>query len=110
MDTIQEPEVCALAISRLPIVGRPIWRLTEAKHIVKLEINWQLPRSNTKRKITNSDSKRKWFASADDALGKMADESKMAAPTPPKLAASFNDAVCVTPSPLGQEDTIATES
>ena len=62
------------------------------KHIVKLEITWQLPRSNTKSKTTKSDSKRECFASADDDLGKMAEESKMAAPTSPRLAASFNDA------------------
>ena len=34
MDTIEVPEVCALAIGSLPVVGRPIWRLTEGKHIV----------------------------------------------------------------------------
>ena len=28
---------------------------------------------------------------------------KMAAPTPPRLAASFNDAVCLTPSPTTEE-------
>ena len=96
MDTIRVPEVCALAISRLPIVGRLIWRLTEGKHIVKLEITWLLPRSTPKRKTTN---KRKSSATIDDDLDKMAEDSKMAAPTPPRLAASVNDAVCITPSP-----------
>ena len=100
MDTTEVPEVCALAISRLPIVGKPIWRLTEGKHIVKLEITWQLPRSAPKRKTTN---KRKSFATIDDDdLDKMAN-SKMAAPTPPRLAASFNDAVCIILSPTTED-------
>ena len=98
MDTILVPEVCALAIGILPIVGRPIWRLTEGKHIVKLEITRQLPRTTPQRKTTNKRSATK----DDDARVKMA-ESKMAAPTPPRLAASFNDAVCLTPSPTIEE-------
>ena len=36
MDTIELPEIWPLAIDNLPISGRPIWRLTEGKHIVKL--------------------------------------------------------------------------
>ena len=99
MDTIVVPEVCALAIGRLPIVGRPIWRLTEGKHIVKLEITWQLPRTTPQRKITN---KRRSATEDDDDCVKMA-ESKMAAPTTPRLAASFKDAVCLTPSPTIEE-------
>ena len=99
MDTTEVPEVCALAIGRLPIVGRPIWRLTEGKHIVKLEIIWQLPRTTPKRKTTN---KKRSATEDDDDLVKMA-ESKMAAPTPPRLAASFNDAVCLTPSPTTED-------
>ena len=98
MDTILVPEVCALAIGRLPIVGRPIWRLTEGMHIVKLEITWQLPRTTPQRKTTNKRSATK----DDDARVKMA-ESKTAAPTPPRLAASFNDAVCLTLSPTIEE-------
>ena len=94
MENILVPEVCTLAIGRLPIVGRPIWRLTEGKHIVKLEITWQLPRTSPQRKPTNKISATK----QDDARVKMAGP-KMAAPTPPSLAASFNDAVCLTPSP-----------
>ena len=97
-DTIEVPEVCALAISRLPIIGRPIWRWTEGRHIVKLEITWQLPWSTPKRKSTNKKSS----ATIDDDLVKMV-ESKMAAPTPPRLAASFNDAVCLTPSPTTKD-------
>ena len=90
MDTILVPEVCALAIGRLPIVGRPIWRLTEGKHIVKLEITWQLPRTSPQRKTTNKTS-----AKQDDARVKMA--------VPKMAAASFNDAVCLTPSPTTEE-------
>ena len=97
MENILVPEVCALAIGRLPIVGRPIWRLPEGKHIVKLEITWQLPRTSPQRKPTNKTS-----AKQDDARVKMA-VPKMAAPTPPRLAASFNDAVCLTPSPTTEE-------
>ena len=47
MDTIEVPQVCTLVLNNLPIVGRPIWRLTEGKHIVKLEITWQLPITQT---------------------------------------------------------------
>ena len=94
MDTIEVPEVCALAIGRMPIVGRPIWRLTEGKHTVKLEITWQLPRITPKRKTTN---KKRSAIKDDDNLVKMA-ESKMA-----RLAASFNDAVCLTPSPTTED-------
>ena len=67
------------------------------KHIVKLEITWQLPRTSPQRKPTNKTS-----AKQDDARVKMA-VPKMAAPTPPRLAASFNDAVCLTPSPTTEE-------
>ena len=97
MENILVPEVCALAIGRLPIVGRPKWRLTEGKHIVKLEITWQLPRTSPQRKPTNKTS-----AKQDDARVKMA-VPKMAAPTPPRSAASFNDAVCLTPSSTTEE-------
>ena len=51
MASIEVPEVYALASNNLPIVGRPIWRLTEGKHIVKLEITWQLPRTPATRRI-----------------------------------------------------------
>ena len=93
MESIEVPTVCALAINNLPIVGRPIWRLTEGKHIVKLEITWQLPRSNTQRRTNQPTSKKKGLA--DGVSTKMAD--KMAAPTPNKRE-ELDEAVCSTPS------------
>ena len=103
MNSIEVPEVCALAINNLPIVGRPIWRLTEGKHIVKLEITWQLPRSTTTRR-TNQRSKTKRKLPADgviqrqDGATKMADHSKMAAPTLPTTTDQLNVARCASPS------------
>ena len=103
MNTMEVPEVCALAINNLPIVGRPIWRLTEGKHIVKLEITWQLPRSTTTRR-TNQRSKTKRKLPAEgviqgqDGATKMADHSKMAAPTLPTTTDQLNVARCASPS------------
>ena len=97
------PQVCALALNNLAIVGRPIWRLTEGKHIVKLEITWQLPRTQTSRKTNQYRSTAK--QPADGVTGgvtKMADkmaEKKMAAPTR-KMEDELNVAVCSTPSTL----------
>ena len=75
MATIEVPEVFALAI-----VGRPIWRLTEEKHIVKLEITWQLPRTPAKRQNNHPTSKRNQRL-ADGVTGGMTMADKMAAPT-----------------------------
>ena len=103
MNSIEVPEVCALAINNLPVVGRPIWRHTEGKHIVKLEITWQLPRSTTTRR-TNQRSKTKRKLLADgvtqgqDGATKMADRSKMAAPTLPTTTDQLNVARCASPS------------
>ena len=47
----------------------------------------------------DNNSKRKCSATTDDDFVKMADDSKMATPMPLRLAASFNDAMCVTPLP-----------
>ena len=102
MDTIEVPSVCALALNNLPIVGRPIWRLTEGKHIVKLEITRQLPRTQTPRQINQHRSTAK--KPADGVTGgviKMADkmaEKKMAAPTRKMEDDELNVAVCSTPS------------
>ena len=101
MDTIEVPQVCALALNNLPIVGRPIWRLTEGKHIVKLEITWQLPRTQTSWQTNYHRSTAK--QPADGVTGgviKMADkmaEKKMAAPTR-MMEDELNVAVCSTPS------------
>ena len=97
MESLEVPTVCALAINNLPIVSRPIWRLTEGKHIVKLEITWQLPRSNTQRRTNQPTSKKKGLA--DGVSTKMADKmaDKMAAPTPNKRE-ELDEAVCSTPS------------
>ena len=101
MSFIEVPEVCALAVNNLPIVGRPIWRLTEGKHIVKLEITWQLPLSTTTRR-SNQRSKRKMLADGvtcdKDGVTKMADQSKMAAPTLPTTTDTLNVARCASPS------------
>ena len=101
MSSIEVPEVCALAINNLPIVGRPIWRLTEGKHIVKLEITWQLPRSTTTR-WSNQPSKRKMPADGvtgdQDGMTKMADQSKIAAPTLSTTTDTLNVARCASPS------------
>ena len=104
MDTIEVPQdlVSALALNNLPIVGRPIWRLTEGKHIVKLEITWQLLRTQASRQ-SNQPSKTKKY-SADGVTGgvtKMADkmaEKKMAAPTLTSMKDELNVAVCSTAS------------
>ena len=102
MDTTEVPQVCALALNNLPIVGRPIWRLTEGKHIVKLEITWQLLRTQASRQ-SNQPSKTKKY-SADGVTGgvtKMADkmaEKKMVAPTLTSMEDELNVAVCSTPS------------
>ena len=103
MNSIEVPEVCALAINNLPIVGRPIWRLTEGKHIVKWEITWQLPRSTTTRRTNQcSETKRKLPADGviqeQDGATKMADRSKMAAPTPPTTTDQLKLARCASPS------------
>ena len=50
MRLIDVPETCALAINNMPIVGRPIWWLTEGKHIAKLEITWQILCQPTQRR------------------------------------------------------------
>ena len=50
MTLIDVPETCAPAINNMHIVSRPIWRLTEGKHIAKLEITWQLPPQPTQRR------------------------------------------------------------
>ena len=101
MSSIEVPDVCALAINNLPIVGMPIWRITEGKHIVKLEITWQLPRSTTTRR-SNQRSKRKMLADGvtgdKDGVTKMADQSKMAAPTLPTTTDTLNVARCASPS------------
>ena len=79
MATTQVPEVCALAINNLLIVGQPIWCLTEGKHIVKLEITWQLPRTPAKRQ-TNQLSK--WnHRLADGVTGGMTMADNMVVPT-----------------------------
>ena len=96
------PSVCALALNNLLIVGRPIWRLTEGKHIVKLEITWQLPRTQTSRQINQHRYTAK--KPADGVTGgvtKMDDkmaEKKMAAPTRKMEDDELNVAVCSTPS------------
>ena len=100
MDTIEVPQICALELNNLPIVGRPIWRLTEGKHIVKLEITWQLPQTQALRQSNQLSKMRK--EPADGVIGgvttsdKMAD--KMAAPTPTTKEDQLNVAVCSTPS------------
>ena len=74
--TTEVPEICA----NLPIVGRLIWRLTEGKHIVKLEITWQLPKETIQRRSDQRSSK-KSHKLADGVTGgvtKMA--NKMATP------------------------------
>ena len=99
MDTIEVSQVCALALNNLPIVGRLIWCLTEGKHIVKLEITWQLPRTQTSWQTNQHRSTAK--QPADGVTGgviKMADkmvEKKMAAPTR-KMEDELNVAVCST--------------
>ena len=108
MDTIEVPQVCALALNNLPIVGRPIWRLTEGKHIVKLEITWQLPRTQTSRQ-SNQPSKTKKY-SADGVTGgvtKMV-EKKMVVPTLTSMEDELNVAVCSTPS-IPQDSMASTE-
>ena len=102
MDTIEVPEICALAINNLPIVGRPNWRLTEGKHIVKLEITWQLPRETTQRRSNQRSSKKSKQLADGVARGvtKMAD--KMAAPMPTRKEEQLNLTVFSTPStPMG---------
>ena len=101
MDTIEVPQVCALALNNLPIVGQPIWRLMGGKHIVKLKITLQLPRTQTSRQTNQHRSTAK--KPADGVTGgviKMADkmaEKKMAAPTR-KMEDELNVEVCSTPS------------
>ena len=101
MDTIEVSQVCTLALNNLPIVGRLIWCLTEGKHIVKLEITWQLPRTQTSWQTNQHRSTAK--QPADGVTGgviKMADkmmEKKMAAPTR-KMEDELNVGVCSTPS------------
>ena len=71
------------------------------EHIVKLEITWQLPRSTTTRR-SNQCSKRKMLADGvtcdKDGVTKMADQSKMAAPTLPTTTDTLNVARCASPS------------
>ena len=69
-----------LANNNLPVVGRPIWRLTEAKHIVKLEIILQLPHQPMQRR-TNQRRKQRLLAAGED--GDKTTDSKM---TDPKMA------------------------
>ena len=92
MSSIEVPDVCALAINNL---------LTEGKHIVKLEITWQHPRSTTRRR-SNQRSKRKMLADGvtgdKDGVTKMADQSKMAAPTLPTTTNTLNVVRCASPS------------
>ena len=98
MDTIEVPSVCALALNNLPIVVRPIWRLTEGKHIVKLKITWQLPRTQTNQHRYTA---KKPADGVTGGVTKMADkmaEKKMAAPTRKMEDDELNVAVCSTPS------------
>ena len=90
MTLLDVPETCALAINNKPVVGRPIWRLTEGKHTVKLEITWQLPLQPTQR--SNQQKKKHLLIQAagvnggDKTVFKMA-ESKMAALRPESIMA-----------------------
>ena len=75
------------AISNLPVVGKPIWRLTEGKHIVKLEIAWQFtPRQPTQRKLNKPKNRDKTV-------------SKMAEPTPEPKMADIQISVTITRHP-----------
>ena len=90
MTLLDVPETRVLAINNKLVVGRPIWRLTEGKHIVKLEITWQLPLQPTQR--SNQQKKKHLLIQAagvngdDKSVFKMA-ESKMAVLTPESIMA-----------------------
>ena len=96
MTLIDVPETCAPAINNMHIVSRPIWRLTEGKHIAKLEITWQLPPQPTQRR-GNQQKQKKTLVPAENGAtsGEM---SKMAAPTPDTKMAepAPNVALCTT--------------
>ena len=98
MDTVEVPEICALAINNLQIVGRHIWHLNEGKLIVKLEITWQLPRETTQRPSNQHSSKKsnQLADSVTSGVTKMAD--KMAAPTLTRKEEELNVPVCSIPS------------
>ena len=100
MTLINVPETCALAINNMPIVGRPIWRLTEGKHIAKLEITWQLPRQPTQRRGNQLQKQKKTLTPATNCETSKMAESKMAAPTPDTKTAepALNVAMCTTPT------------
>ena len=110
MTLIEVPEKCALAINNMPIVGRPIWRLTEGKHIVKLEITWQLPRQPTQRRDKQRLQKQKTLTPATNGETSKMAESKMPAPTPDTKTAepALNVAMCTTPTgpPRTPRDTV----
>ena len=102
MTLIDVPETCALAINNMPIVGRPIWRLTEGKHITKLEITWQLPRKPTQRRGNQLQKKKTLTPVTTNGETSKLAESKMAAPTPEiKMAEpALNVAMYTTPTGL----------
>ena len=77
MTLIDVPDTCALAINNMLIVGRPIWRLTEGKHIARLEITWQLPRQPIQRR-SNQRHKKKTNILPADGVTKSGVTSKMA--------------------------------
>ena len=83
------------------IVGRLIWRLTEGKHIAKLEITWQLPRQPIERR-TNQRKENNNLPAADvteDGKTPKMEESEMAAPTTDsKMADALNVAMCSIPT------------
>ena len=84
----------------MPIVGRPIWRLTEGKHIAKLEITWQLPRQPTQRRGNQLQKQKKTLTPATNGETSKMAESKMVAPTPDTKTAepALNVAMCTTPT------------
>ena len=101
----------------MTIVGRPIWRLTEGKHIAKLEITWQLTRQPIQRRTKQRKNNNLPAAGVteDGVTSKMA-ESKMAASTLDcKMLEALNVAMCSTPtgstrSPPGHSTPIAEET
>ena len=54
MTLLAVPDTCVLAINILHVVGRPMGRLTEGKHIVRLQSN--LDSSNTDGSFTMANS------------------------------------------------------
>ena len=95
---VEVPQVCTLALNNLPTVGLLIWCLTERWHIVKLEITWQLPRTQASRQINQpSKTKKQSAVGVTGGMTKMA-EKNMAAPTLTSMEDELNVAVCSTPS------------